>query len=162
MNRNAARAYAITQRNKEIEECRLRLDDPVDGLLPELADREVLRRLDAELDDTVPAHRPITVRDLLTFRMGLGAVMAPPGTYPIQQAMDEAGLSPGPQSPSVQPDEWIKRLGDLPLAYQPGEKWLYHTGSDVLGVLMARATGRAARRARSPGAGGKIAERLPG
>ncbi len=86
-----------------VEECRLRLDDPVDELLPELADRKVLRRLDGSLDDTVPARRPITLRDLLTFRMGLGAVMAPPGTYPIQRTMDEAGLSLGPESPRSSP-----------------------------------------------------------
>lgn len=48
-----------------VEECRLRLDEPVDRLLPELADRSVLRRIDGPLDDTVAAHRPITVCDLL-------------------------------------------------------------------------------------------------
>jgi len=105
-----------------VEECRLRLDDPVDDLLPELADRQVLARLDAPLDDTVPAHRPITLRDLLTFVMGLGAFMAPPGQYPIQRAMEEAELQPGPGSAPVEPDEWMKRLGRLPLAYQPGDK----------------------------------------
>ncbi|WP_371779732.1 serine hydrolase domain-containing protein [Streptosporangium subroseum] len=125
-----------------VEECRLRLDDPVDELLPELADRKVLRRPDGPLDDTVPTHRPITLRDLLTFQMGLGMVMAQPGEYPIQRALDEAGLSPGPRVGPIEPDEWMKRLGDLPLVHQPGEKWMYHTGSDVLGVLMARATGR--------------------
>lgn len=125
-----------------VEECRLRLDDPVDGLLPELADRKVLRRPDGPLDDTVPAHRPITLRDLLTFRMGIGAVMAQPGDYPIQRALDEAGLSLGPQVGPIEPNEWMKRLGNLPLVHQPGEKWMYHTGSDVLGVPMARATGR--------------------
>ncbi len=125
-----------------VEECRLRLDDPVDGLLPELAGRQVLARLDGPLDDTVPAQRPITVRDLLTFLMGIGAIMAPPGRYPIQRAMEEAGLGAGPAGPRAEPDEWMKRLGRLPLAYQPGDKWMYHTGSDVLGVLMARATGQ--------------------
>jgi CubicO group peptidase (beta-lactamase class C family) len=124
------------------EECRLRLDDPVDGLLPELADRQVLTRIDGPLDDTVPAQRPITLRDLLTFVFGLGAFMVAPGQYPIQRAMDEAGLEPGSESPPVEPDEWMKRLGSLPLAYQPGDKWLYHTGSDALGVLMARVTGQ--------------------
>lgn len=73
--------------------------------------------------------------------MGLGVVMAPPDQYPIQRAMDEAGLSPGPEGPPIEPDEWMKRLGSLPLVHQPGEKWMYHTGSDVLDVLMARATG---------------------
>jgi CubicO group peptidase (beta-lactamase class C family) len=67
-----------------VEECKLRLDEPVDRLLPELANRKVLKRLDGPLDDTEPAKRSITLRDLLTFRMGFGIVMAPPGTYPIQ------------------------------------------------------------------------------
>ena len=124
------------------EECRLRLDDPVVDLLPELADRQVLTRIDAPLDDTVPADRQITLRDLMTFVWGLGAIMAPPGQYPIQRAMAEAGLEPGVGGPPIGPDEWMKRLGDMPLAYQPGDKWLYHTGSDVLGVLMARVTGQ--------------------
>src|SRR5262245_61296423 len=49
-----------------IEDCALRLDDPVDDLLPELADRRVLVDPRGPLDAaTVPAHRPITVRDLL-------------------------------------------------------------------------------------------------
>ena len=122
-----------------VEECVLRLDDPVDPLLPELADRRVLTAPDAPLSDTVPAERPITARDLLTFTFGLGAV---PGDVPIAKAMHEAGLSPSPVDPGVAPDEWMRRLGELPLAHQPGEQWLYHTGSDVLGVLMARATGR--------------------
>jgi CubicO group peptidase (beta-lactamase class C family) len=101
-------------------------------------------RLDGPLDDTVPANRPITVRDLLTFRMGFGVVMAPPGTYPIQKAMEELLLGQGPPSPAKPPapDEWIRRLGTLPLMHQPGEQWMYNTGSDVLGVLIARVSGQ--------------------
>ncbi len=127
-----------------VEERKVRLDEPVDRLLPELADRKVLKRLDGPLDDTVPTNRPITVRDLLTFRMGFGIVMAPPDTYPIQKAMSEQLLGQGPPSPSTPPapDEWIRRLGTLPLMHQPGEKWMYNTGSDVLGVLIARASGQ--------------------
>jgi CubicO group peptidase (beta-lactamase class C family) len=128
-----------------VEECTLRLDEPVDPWLPELADRKVLRAIDSPLDDTVPAHRPITLRDLLTFRMGFGIVMAQQGTYPIQKAMSEQLLGQGPPSPSTPPapEEWIRRLGTLPLMHQPGEKWMYNTGSDVLGVLIARASGQA-------------------
>ncbi len=82
-----------------VEECRLRLDEPVDRLLPEMSERRVLRRLDAPLDDTVPANRPITVRDLLTFRMGVGVIMAPSGSYPIRDAMSEQQLGGmGPRS----------------------------------------------------------------
>src|SRR5215212_5832807 len=82
-----------------VEECALRLDEPVDSWLPELADRQVLRTLSGPLDDTVPATRPITLRDLLTFRLGIGAVMVFPPRYPIQQAMAEAGVAPGPTQP---------------------------------------------------------------
>jgi CubicO group peptidase (beta-lactamase class C family) len=124
-----------------VEEGKLRLDEPVDRLLPELANRRVLRTLGSELDDTVPANRPITLRDLLTFRCGFGAVMAGPGTYPIQKAMSEAGFAPGPSPADYPPDDWIARFAELPLMQQPGESWLYHTGSDIAGVLIARAAG---------------------
>ena len=127
-----------------VEECRLRVDEPVDRLLPELANRGVLKRLDGPLDDTVPANRPITVSDLLTFRMGFGQMMAPPDAYPILRAANEQQIGMGPPSPSTMPapDEWIRRLGALPLMHQPGEMWMYNTGADVLGVLIARAAGQ--------------------
>ena len=127
-----------------VEECKLRLDEPVDALLPELARRKVLKRLDGPLDDTVPAQRPITVRDLLTFRMGFGQIMTPPDPCPILSAANEQQIGMGPPSPGTQPppDEWMRRLGSLPLMYQPGERWIYNTPSDVLGVLIARASGQ--------------------
>ena len=124
-----------------VEEARLRLDEPVDRWLPELADRRVLRAIDSPLDDTVPAARPITLRDLLTFRLGIGAVMVFPDRYPIQKAMADAGLAPGPKPLPFSPDEFMARVGRLPLIHQPGERWMYHTGSDILGVLIARAAG---------------------
>jgi CubicO group peptidase (beta-lactamase class C family) len=124
-----------------VEECALRLDEPVDPWLPELADRRVLRTIDSPLDDTVPANRPITLRDLLTFRLGIGAVMVFPPRYPIQQAMAEAGGTPGPTLPTHAPDELMKRYGSLPLVHQPGEGWLYNSGSDILGVLISRVAG---------------------
>jgi CubicO group peptidase (beta-lactamase class C family) len=129
-----------------VEEGRLRLDQPIDDLLPELADRHVLRAIDAELDDTVPANRPITVEDLLSYRFGFGSVMAPPGSYPIQRAEAEAGLQSigGPPWPpgTHDVDSWIGALGSMPLMYQPGEHWLYNTSGQVLGVLLARACGK--------------------
>ena len=71
-----------------VEDGRLDLDEPVDRLLPELANRRVLRRLNGPIDDTVPSNRPIMVSDLLTLRMGTGAIMAA-GNYPIVNAMIE-------------------------------------------------------------------------
>ena len=124
-----------------VEECVLRLDEPVDQWLPELADRRVLRAIDSPLDDTLPANRPIILRDLLTFRLGIGSVMVFPPRYPIQQAMADAGVGPRPALPAHTPDELMKRFGSLPLVHQPGERWLYDSGSDILGVLISRATG---------------------
>ncbi|MGY4316033.1 serine hydrolase domain-containing protein [Bradyrhizobium sp. JR3.5] len=121
-----------------VEECRLRLDDPLDRWLPELADRKVLRSIESEINDTVPAKRAITLRDLLTFRLGLGMIPVFPARYPIQMAIADAGFAPGPVFP---PDELLRRYGTLPLAYQPGERWLYDAGSQILGVLIARVAG---------------------
>lgn len=123
------------------------LDEPVDLLLPELAGRRVLRRMDGPLGDTVPAIRAITVRDLLTFTFGFGMVMemfTSPAPWPVVEAAEALNLSTiGPPAPDVQPDPdtWIAGLGALPLLAQPGERWLYNTGASVLGVLLARAAG---------------------
>ena len=129
-----------------VEQGVLQLDQRIDDLVPELADRRVLVTIDAELDDTVPAHRPITVEDLLSYRLGFGSVMAPPDSYPIQRAEAALGLRSigGPPWPPVahDVDSWIGALGSLPLMYQPGAQWLYNTSAQVLGVLLARAPGR--------------------
>jgi CubicO group peptidase (beta-lactamase class C family) len=128
-----------------IQEGLIGLDDPVDGLLPELAGRRVLTRIDGPLADTVPANRSITTRDLLTFTFGFGTAMeqfTATEPLPIVVAENEVRLqSLGPPDPAVQPDAdgWIAALGSLPLMAQPGERWLYNTGASVLGVLLSRA-----------------------
>lgn len=122
-----------------VEEGRIGLDVPIDALLPELADRPVLRTLAGEPDDTVPAIRPVTARDLLTFTGGDGYLFAAPGSYPIQAAIEQAGLSPASPLPGGDPDDWVRRLGTLPLLNQPGHRWRYHTSAEILGVLVARA-----------------------
>lgn len=125
-----------------VDEGTLHLDDTVDRLLPELAHRRVLRRIDGALEDTVPAKRPITVRDLLTFTLGFGDLFADPAHVPILKAANDLRIGMGPPEPGVTPppDEWVRRLGSLPLMYQPGERWMYNTGADVLSVLLARAS----------------------
>jgi len=126
-----------------VEDCVLRLDEPVDEFLPELADRRVLKTPDSPLDETVPANRPITLRDLLTFRPGFGAVWDP--NWPITAAMRERGVAVSPPrltpEPTPEPDLFLRRLGELPLVHQPGEAWMYHSGLAVTGVLIARASG---------------------
>jgi CubicO group peptidase (beta-lactamase class C family) len=129
----------------------LDLDDPVSRWLPELAEPRVLRTPTSELDDTVPAERPILVRHLLDFTAGIGLVLTP---SPIQQALTEARLAPGPLRPPFDGEEYLARAGALPLACQPGSTWLYHCGADLLGVLLARAGGRPV--------GALLAERVAG
>jgi CubicO group peptidase (beta-lactamase class C family) len=124
-----------------LDEGKFRLDEPVDRLLPELANRRVLRSLASPLDDTVPATRPMTIDDVFTFRLGWGVLFDP--DLPIQAAVaDVPGFGmPDPTSP-LTPDAFMARLRDLPLMAQPGERWLYTVGSNVLGVLASRAAGR--------------------
>ncbi|WP_407289136.1 serine hydrolase domain-containing protein [Streptomyces sp. BP-8] len=138
---STSKPVAIAATMVLLDECRLRLDDLVQQWLPELADRQVLKRIDGPLDDTVPARRPITVRDLLTSTFGLGMDMTSLGT-PIMDAIFENGLTPDLPVPMPEPDEWMRRLGTLPLMHQPGERWQYHISNDLLGVLVARVTGQ--------------------
>jgi CubicO group peptidase (beta-lactamase class C family) len=122
----------------------LHLEDPVTRWLPELAHRRVLTRIDAALDDTVAAKRPMTLEDLLTMRCGWGILLTAPQAYPIERrikALQLIGFGPPDPAYPVGPDEWLKRLGTLPLMAEPGEEWLYNTGSYLLGVLLTRATG---------------------
>jgi CubicO group peptidase (beta-lactamase class C family) len=126
-----------------VDEGKLRLDEPIDRLLPEFANRRVLKRQDGPLDDAVPANRSITVEDLLAFRLGWGILFDE--ALPINKAIAELGVCgfgmPNPEMPFGL-DEWLKRLSAVPLMAQPGEQWLYTTGSDVQGALVARASGK--------------------
>ncbi|MET9604332.1 serine hydrolase domain-containing protein [Streptomyces sp. NPDC006512] len=124
-----------------VEEGRMALDAPVRRWLPELASPVVVRTPSSPVDDVVPAVRPITVEDLLTFRAGYG--------FPSDFSLPAVGLlfselKQGPPQPQhvAPPDEWMAALARIPLLHQPGEAWLYHTCSDILGVLVARVSGR--------------------
>lgn len=117
---------------------RLGLDDPVERWLPELAGRRVLRTPDSPLDDTVPARTPITVRHLLTCTSGYGMVMTP---SPLQDAMEANGTAAGPAPVALPAQEWLGRLAELPLAFEPGTGWRYHHSIPLLQLLLARVAG---------------------
>lgn len=124
-----------------VKDGRIALDEPVGQWLPELASPMVVRTPASPADDVVPAVRPITVIDLLTFRAGYG--------FPSDFSLPAVGLlfselKQGPPQPQVvaAPDEWMAALSHIPLLHQPGEAWLYNTCSDILGVLIARVSGR--------------------
>ncbi|MFW6075392.1 MAG: serine hydrolase domain-containing protein [Chloroflexota bacterium] len=127
-----------------VEDGVIGLDEPVDDYLPELAGQRVLSRIDGPLDDTVPAQRSITVRDLLTFRLGFGFAFEIPDDAPVLRAERELGLrtlaAPTPPS-ELEPNEWMRRFGSLPLMQQPGERWMYQTGTHVLSILIPRVSG---------------------
>jgi CubicO group peptidase (beta-lactamase class C family) len=122
-----------------VEAGRLELDRSLADWLPELAEPRVLRCPAAELDDTVPARRAITLRHLLTNTSGYGMVI---GVSPLQRAMAANGTEAGPEPSATGAEEWLRRLTELPLAFQPGEGWRYHHSFAVLGILISRVTGR--------------------
>jgi CubicO group peptidase (beta-lactamase class C family) len=126
-----------------IEDGAMTLSDPVGKWLPELAGRRVLRAWDAELSDTVPAERAITVEDVLSFRLGFGSIFAQE-TLPVvaaEEALDLKTLRP-PWPPTAHtPDQWIAAFGTLPLLDQPGERFRYNTGATVAGILIERVAG---------------------
>jgi CubicO group peptidase (beta-lactamase class C family) len=124
-----------------VEDGRIALDDPVGQRLPELASPSVVRTPAGPVDDVVPAARPITVADLLTFRAGYGfpSDFSWPAVGPLFSELNQ-----GPPQPQLvaEPDAWMAALSRIPLLYQPGDAWLYNTCSDILGVLITRVSGQ--------------------
>jgi CubicO group peptidase (beta-lactamase class C family) len=124
---------------QQVEAGALSLDDPVTRWLPELADLRVLTAPDAPLSATEPLRRPVLVRHLLTMTSGFGVLR---DETALSRAMAEAGIHPGPAPPARTTAEVLEVLATLPLAFQPGDGWAYHTSTDVLSVLLERAAGR--------------------
>jgi CubicO group peptidase (beta-lactamase class C family) len=122
-----------------VEDGRIALNDPVGRWLPELAAPTVVRTPTSPVEDVVPAARPITVLDLLTFRAGYG--FPSDFSLPAIEALLELQQGPLPQLFAT-PEQWMAALGRIPLLHQPGDAWLYNTCSDIAGVLIARVSGR--------------------
>nr|WP_232662303.1 serine hydrolase domain-containing protein [Pseudonocardia sp. TRM90224] len=123
-----------------VEDGRIALDEPVDRWLPELAAPTVVRTPSSPVDDVVPAERPITVLDLLTFRSGYGF----PSNFSFPQVQQLFTVQTDGREVQLRPDPdtWMAALGRIPLLHQPGAAWLYDTSADLQGVLIARASGR--------------------
>ncbi|MGZ4319451.1 MAG: serine hydrolase domain-containing protein, partial [Gaiellaceae bacterium] len=124
-----------------VDEGRIALEDQIDEWLPELASPSVVRSPDAPIDDVVPAERSVTVLDLLTSRAGWGfpSDFSLPAVQPLLVAVQEGMREPHSVPP---PEEWLAALAQIPMLCRPGEAWLYNTCSDILGVLVARVSGR--------------------
>jgi CubicO group peptidase (beta-lactamase class C family) len=126
-----------------VEECKLRLDEPVDRLLPELADRRVLRRLDGPLDDTVPANRPIGARPADLFH-GLRHHHGTAGN--LSHPKGDQRAAPRPRTAAAVDSAGARRM-DAPLGKLAADASAWRVvdvshRSDVPGVLIARASGR--------------------
>ena len=134
-----------------VEDGKLGLDQPIADFLPGFAEMRVLRRADGPLDDTVPAERPITPRQLMTHTAGLGYDIVTKG--PLLVAYREYGISGGQISRMPIPgipiaksapglEVWADRLATLPLITQPGTFWSYSVGLDLLGRVIEVASGQ--------------------
>ena len=140
MSRPIAAAAAMAL----VEDGILDLDGPIEDFIPEFVYQQVLRDPTGPLDDTVPADRPITLRDVLTYRSGFGFDPAVPFDAPImREALRlSVGIAPPKTQEPLDLDEWLARLATLPLMSQPGTRWAYQTPGTVLGALLSRAAGQ--------------------
>src|SRR6201996_9517545 len=101
-----------------VEEGKLRLGEPVDKFLPELANRKVLNSPGAALDDVHDAPRSITLKDLLLHRAGIPYVLTAEGPMNAVLSAFNARVLPG----DYVMDDWMAKLGALPLVYDPGAR----------------------------------------
>ncbi|MBS7788669.1 beta-lactamase family protein [Roseococcus sp. SDR] len=129
-----------------VEEGRMKIGDNITQWLPELRELKVMTR-----EGEVPLARPITVQDLL--RHSSGFVYAAASPFPRIRELYEENDIEARRGP-VPGDEMLRRLGTIPLAFQPGAQFFYSISTDVLGLLLQRVAGQPLDRL--------IAERITG
>ncbi|MEQ1611098.1 MAG: serine hydrolase domain-containing protein [Hyphomonadaceae bacterium] len=121
-----------------MEEGKLVLDDPLGKFLPEWSKTTVAITNDKGGYDVVPAKRPITIRDLLSHTAGISY-----GTGPAEKAWKDAGVLgwyfADKQAPVA---DVVAKMAKLPMAAQPGEKWVYGYNTDILGVVVEKLSGK--------------------
>ena len=135
-----------------IDEGRLGLDMPLAEVLPRFADMQVQKTYDGSITELEPAKQPITIRHLLTHTAGLGYTIVQKG--PIKKAYEDAGVVPGQvtkipflrdlfgRAASVGSlEEFADNLSELPLVLQPGARFSYSVGIDLLGRVIEVAGG---------------------
>lgn len=136
-----------------IEEGWLELDQPIADVIPGFANMQVQKVYDGAItaDNLEPAIRPITVRQCLTHTAGLGYGIVQQG--PLAQLYMDRGLVPGSVTrlqnvpafrgtPVGSLREFAERLAEAPLVYQPGTKWSYSVGLDLLGRVIEVVSGQ--------------------
>ena len=134
-----------------IDEGKLALDQPLSDFIPAYAQMQVQVVPDGSIEDLRPATRPITIRNLLTHTAGLAYTIKQTG--PIRDLMLARGLIPGQVTRLPIPGlftgetvgslaEFAERMAEIPLVYEPGTKYSYSVGLDVLGRVIEIASGQ--------------------
>ncbi|MGI9552875.1 MAG: serine hydrolase domain-containing protein [Aurantibacter sp.] len=142
--RIASQTKAITSTAVMIlwEEGRFRLDDPIAKYIPEFGEAQILDRFN-ENDSTYttkPAEDQITIRDLITHTSGLGyGVIDGDGRF--KKIYAKAGITDLFTTENISIAESVKKLAKLPLHHNPGEKFTYSEGLDVLGYFIEVVSG---------------------
>jgi CubicO group peptidase (beta-lactamase class C family) len=118
------------------EEGKFSLDDPVSKFIPSFVNEKVLDTFNPKDSTytTVPAKRPVTIRDLLTHTSGIGYPAI--GTPEENAIYAKNNITGGVGVKNQKLSEAMTRLGSLPLFFQPGEKWMYGLNADLLGYLV--------------------------
>ncbi len=135
-----------------VEDGTIALDQPVADFIPGFASMMVQKQYDGSIgeENLEPAKTAVTVRMLMTHTAGLGYGIIQKG--PIVKAYEEKGLIPGQVSrfpipglsrakPTDSLEKFANGIAEMPLVYQPGTKWSYSVGLDVLGRVIEVASG---------------------
>lgn len=118
-----------------VEEGRIALESAVTNWLPELAKLTVLCDPEGSLTCTEPVAKPITLLDLLTHRAGFAYHFTATGELAAYESVFNGFDA------MVDPARWLDHVAELPLMYQPGQRWHYGIATDVLGALVQRVAG---------------------
>jgi CubicO group peptidase (beta-lactamase class C family) len=130
---------------KLIEDGKLQLDQPLGDILPDFKAMQVIA--DPKTGETRPAARPILIRNLLTHTAGFGYNFLP---SPAGRLYNKNGIKPGERRIDADPGElppardletFGQRLARLPLDFEPGSRWQYSVGVDLLGLVIQRVSG---------------------
>lgn len=118
------------------EEGRFQLTDPVSRFIPEFGALEVYAGGPKERMELVALERPVNIKDLLVHTAGL--------TYGIfsSSPVDELYVEAEVLSDAGTLKDMIRKLGEIPLRYQPGSDWHYSVATDVLGRLVEVISGQ--------------------
>ena len=137
-----ARIYSMTKPVTAValmmlyEEARVHLDDPVEAYLPEFKNRQLLIPGATSLDQTVPVKAKMTIHHLLTHTSGL-SLFTNPRLLGEAYAKERLGLALAYGGL----DKMVRRIAELPLEWEPGTRWQYSAGSDVIGRVVEVVSG---------------------